>query len=205
MSNQMIIAIGRESGSGGHDIARALTERFSLPLYDKNILQHAAQSKGLDAEALAQYDEHPRSLLFYRSVKGYSNAPEDGVAQMQFNTLRALAAEGKSFVVLGRCAEEVLADHPGLISIFVEADLDFRVRRTALPESEALDYIRRQDRQRRIYHDQHCKGDWGSAKNYDLVINSSRLDIPGTVDLLEQYIRARAARLAESASADPAQ
>ena len=92
-------------------------------------------------------------------------------------------------MVLGRCAEEVLADREGLISIFVRADLDFRVKRTPLPEEEAL------DRQRRIYHDQHCKGDWGDAKCYDLVINSARLDIPGTVDILEQYIRSRAAQL----------
>ena len=49
--------------------------------------------------------------------------------------------------------------------------------------------------ERRIYHDQHCKGDWGDAKCYDLVINSARLDIPGTVDILEQYIRSRAAQL----------
>ncbi len=41
-----------------------------------------------------------------------------------------------------------------------------------------MDFIKHQDRQRRIYHDQHCKGDWGDAKCYDLVINSARLDIP---------------------------
>ena len=87
-----------------------------------------------------------------------------------------------------------LADREGLISIFVLADLDFRVKRTPLPEEEALDFIKHQDRQRRIYHDQHCKGDWGDAKCYDLVINSARLDIPGTVDILEQYIRSRAAQ-----------
>ena len=87
-----------------------------------------------------------------------------------------------------------LADREGLVSVFVRADLDFRVKRTPLPEEEALDFIKHQDRQRRIYHDQHCKGDWGDAKCYDLVINSARLDIPGTVDILEQYIRSRAAQ-----------
>lgn len=117
------------------------------------------------------------------------------MAQMQFELLRQHANAGESFVVLGRCAEEVLADREGLISIFVRADLDFRVKRTPLPEEEALDFIKHQDRQRRIYHDQHCKGDWGDAKCYDLVINSARLDIPGTVDILEQYIRSRAAQL----------
>lgn len=113
---------------------------------------------------------------------------------MQFELLRQHANAGESFVVLGRCAEEVLADREGLVSVFVRADLDFRVKRTPLPEEEALDFIKHQDRQRRIYHDQHCKGDWGDAKCYDLVINSARLDIPGTVDILEQYILSRAAQ-----------
>ena len=181
MSQQLIVAIGRESGSGGLDIAHALAERLQLPLFDKSILQKAAEDKGVSAETLERYDERPY-------------APEDCVAQMQFELLRQHANAGESFVVLGRCAEEVLADREGLISIFVRADLDFRVKRTPLPEEEALDFIKHQDRQRRIYHDQHCKGDWGDAKCYDLVINSARLDIPGTVDILEQYIRSRSAQ-----------
>lgn len=194
--SQLIIAIGRESGSGGLEIARTLAERFGLPLYDKSILQSAAEARGVDTKTLERYDERPRSPLFYRNIKGFSNAPEDGVAQMQFDLLRRHAEAGESFVVLGRCAEEVLADFEGLVSIFVEADPDFRIRRTPLPGNEALEFIRKQDRQRRIYHDQHCKGDWGDAQSYDLVINSARLDIPGTVDVLEYYIRARQAHLA---------
>ena len=194
--SQLIISIGRESGSGGLEIARTLAERFGLPLYDKSILQSAAEARRVDAKTLERYDERPRSPLFYRNIKGFSNAPEDGVAQMQFDLLRRHAAAGESFVVLGRCAEEVLADYECLVSIFVEADLDFRIRRTPLPGNEALEFIHKQDRKRRIYHDQHCKGDWGDAQSYDLVINSARLDIPGTVDVLEYYIRARQAHLA---------
>ena len=178
MSHQLIVAIGRESGSGGLDIAHALAERLQLPLFDKSILQKAAEDKGVSAETLERYDERPYSPLFCRSVRGISSAPEDCVAQMQFELLRQHANAGESFVVLGRCAEEVLADREGLISIFVRADLDFRVKRTPLPEEEALDFIKHQDRQRRIYHDQHCKGDWGDAKCYDLVINSARLTSP---------------------------
>lgn len=103
--SQLIIAIGRESGSGGLEIARTLAERFGLPLYDKSILQSAAEDRGVDPKSLEQYDERPRSPLFYRSIKGFSSAPEDGVAQMQFDLLRRHAAAGESFVVLGRCAK----------------------------------------------------------------------------------------------------
>ena len=151
MSHQLIVAIGRESGSGGLDIAHALAERLQLPLFDKSILQKAAEDKGVSAETLERYDERPYSPLFCRSVRGISSAPEDCVAQMQFELLRQHANAGESFVVLGRCAEEVLADREGLVSIFVRADLDFRVKRTPLPEEEALDFIKHQDRQRRIW------------------------------------------------------
>jgi len=119
MSHQLIVAIGRESGSGGLDIAHALAERLQLPLFDKSILQKAAEDKGVSAETLERYDERPYSPLFCRSVRGISSAPEDCVAQMQFELLRQHANAGESFVVLGRCAEEVLADREGLISIFV--------------------------------------------------------------------------------------
>ena len=113
MSHQLIVAIGRESGSGGLDIAHALAERLQLPLFDKSILQKAAEDKGVSAETLERYDERPYSPLFCRSVRGISSAPEDCVAQMQFELLRQHANAGESFVVLGRCAEEVLADREG--------------------------------------------------------------------------------------------
>ena len=57
MSHQLIVAIGRESGSGGLDIAHALAERLQLPLFDKSILQKAAEDKGVSAETLERYDE----------------------------------------------------------------------------------------------------------------------------------------------------
>ena len=117
MSHQLIVAIGRESGSGGLDIAHALAERLQLPLFDKSILQKAAEDKGVSAETLERYDERPYSPLFCRSVRGISSAPEDCVAQMQFELLRQHANAGESFVVLGRFAEEVLADREGLIWI----------------------------------------------------------------------------------------
>ena len=116
---------------------------------------------------------------------------------MQFQFLKDRAAACESFVVLGRCAEEVLQDYPGLVTIFVLSDLEFKKKRTMerepLSEIEALALITHQDRQRKTYHNQFCKGKWGDARNWDLAVNSARLGIQGTVDFLEQYIRARMA------------
>lgn len=195
MSDQLIIALGREFGSGGHEIGRLLSQRFSLPLLEENILRHIAEENGLDSEAIERYDEKPKNRLIYRTVNGFSNAPGDAIAQMQFKYLRERAEKGDSFVVVGRCAEHVLKDYPGLISIFVLSDLDFKVARTmargGIDRDEALALMERRDRARKFYHNQYCKGKWGDSRSYHLTINSAKLGIEGTVDLLEQYIRAR--------------
>lgn len=195
MAEQLIITLGREFGSGGHEIARRLAERFSLPLLEENMLRHIAEEKGLNPERMERYDEAPRTRVFYRTVNGFSNAPEDVIAEMQFQYLRDRAAAGDSFVVVGRCAEEVLKDYPGRVSIFVLADQWFKVQRTmargAISESEALELMSRRDRKRKSYHNQYCKGKWGDSRSYDLCINSAKLGIQGTVDLLERYIRDR--------------
>lgn len=195
MADQLILALGREFGSGGHEIANLLAERFGLSVYERNMLDQIAQELGMDAGALKKYDEVPKKWGIYRTVNGFNNAPEDGIAQLQFRYLREKAAAGESFVVVGRCAEEILRESSALISAFVRADLDFKLRRTMaktdISEEEAMALITRKDKLRKSYHDQYCKGKWGHAKNYDIVINSAKLGVEKTAGLLEQYIRAR--------------
>lgn len=195
MSAQLIISVGREFGSGGHTVASTLAQRFSLPFYDENMLQTIAERRGVSPEGLEPYDETPKAPLLYRTVNGFSNAPSDALARMQFQFLREQAEAGRSFVVLGRCADGILKDFPGLVSIFVLADPDFKLARTiargAASREEALSLMAARDRKRKTYHNQYCQGKWGDSRTYDLTVKSSRLGIPATVDLLEQYIRAR--------------
>lgn len=195
MSEQLIISVGREFGSGGHVIAEAVAKRFDLPLYDHNLLAEITKEKNLNFEELVKYDEAPRNLLFSRTIRGYSNSPEENIANMQFEYLENEAQQGKSFVVVGRCAETVLKNYKGLISIFILADMDCKIKRIAnlhnISELEAEALIQRRDKARKSYHNYFCTIKWGDSRNYDLSVNSSRLGIEGTVDLLEYYIRER--------------
>lgn len=206
MPKQLILTLGREFGSGGHEIARILAGHFGLPLYEENILKKIAQSQGLDIHKLERYDEFPKNRFLYRTVNGFSNAPGDAIAQMQFQYLRELAQSGESFMVVGRCAEEILMEYP-IISIFVEADLDFKKERTMarepISEGEALALMARKDRSRKTYHNQFCKGKWGDSRNYHITINSAKLGIEGTAALLDQYIRARIAKADADAPRTP--
>lgn len=195
MEKQLIISVGREFGSGGHVIAEELAKRFQIPFYDENLLVHIAEEKNLDQEDLIKYDEKPKNKLFYRTVSGYSNAPQDGVANIQFDYLKKMAEKGESFVIVGRCSETILKEFPGMISIFVLGDKEVKVKRIMekyeLTEHDAELMMKKEDWKRKSYHNYHCGGKWGDSRNYDFSINSSKLGLEKTTDLLEQFIKAR--------------
>lgn len=192
---QLIISVGREFGSGGHVIAEELARRFQLPMYDRNILAEIADEKNIDSNNLEKYDELPKNRLFSRTVRGHSSSPEEHIANMQFDFLRKKAGEGMSFVIVGRCAETVLKGYDGLITIFVLGDRDKKIERIArihqLSQAEAERMIYRYDKKRKSYHNYYCEEKWGDSRNYDLSINSSKMGIERTTDILELYIRER--------------
>ena len=188
-----IITIGRQFGSGGHVIAEELAGRFDLPLYDNNLLEHIAEEKEISHDGLKKYDEKPKNRLFSRTVRGYSNSMQENLANMQFDYLKKKAADGESFVVVGRCAETKLKDFPGLISFFILGDREKKAERVmqvyGVSKEEAIHMMEREDWERKTYHNYYCKGKWGDSRNYDFSINSSRLGIEGTIDILEGYVK----------------
>ncbi len=196
MSQQVIIAIGREFGSGGHVIAEALAKKFDLPLYDNNLLEHLALEKEFDHELLKKYDEKPKPKFFNRSVRGHSTSFAEHIARMQFKFLQEKGDAGESFVVVGRCAEFMLSHNPNLISIFILGDIPCKIKRVKevynIDSDDEANRLRiRKDLERKYYHNNHCKGKWGDSRNYHFSINNSKLGIEKTVEILETYIKER--------------
>lgn len=192
---QLIISIGREFGSAGHEIAGKLAEHYGLPLYDQNLLDEIADERNLDSQSLKEFDETKQNKFFYRTVRGMNSSPQANVARMQFEFLREKAESGESFVIVGRCAETVLKDYAGMISVFVMGDRDWKAARVMklfnLSEKDALDLMNRTDKKRRDYHNSFCEYKWGDSRNYDLCMNSSKLGVEESVRILSQYIDAR--------------
>ncbi len=199
MDDQIIISVGRQYGSGGHVIAQALAEHYGFEFFDKNLLREVARDKDVDVSELSEFDEIPKRHFFERTVKGYSSAPQDALALMQFDMLKRFAKEGKSFVIVGRCSEEVLSEYPMLVTIFVTAPLEQRIYRVmsedGLMRHEAEQTIKQTDQKRRDYHNSHCRRKWGDVDAYDLIIDRSRLGVEGTTDFLKEYIDRRRALL----------
>lgn len=195
MSKQFIVAIGREFGSGGKHIGRALAKRLNVNLYDRNIVEKVAAEMEVDADHLKKYEEKKRRPLFHRSVAGHTTALEDHVAELQFGYIKRLAESGESFVIVGRCAEDVLRGREGLITIFITGDREYKIRRVmkqfSLSRAAAIEKMDRHDRTRKAYHNHYSSGKWGDAKNYDLVISSSHLGTEGTAEFIADYIERR--------------
>ncbi len=195
MEKQLIISVGREYGSGGHEIAERLSKHYGIQLLDHNLLDEIAAEKNLDMQQLRGLDEKHRSRLASRTVRGYSSSPEENLYLLQFDYLKNKAASGESFVIVGRCSESILKEYDGLVSIFVLGDMDRKIERIVrlyqLSKEQAVRKIREKDMKRKRYHNGHWDGRWGDSRNYDITINSSKLGIDRIVTLLADYIDQR--------------
>ena len=195
MEKQLIISVGREYGSGGHEIAERLSNHYGIQLLDHNLLDEIAAKKNVTMDHLKEMDEKHKNPLSSRTVRGYSSSPEENLLYLQFDYLREKADSGESFVIVGRCSETILKQYDSMVSIFILADRDKRIERIMrlyhLTESEAVKKIREKDTKRRRYHNSFCVGKWGDCRNYDVSLNSSKLGIDGSVKLLTDYIDRR--------------
>ena len=200
----IVIAIGRELGSGGKEIAEILAARLCIKLYDKKLLEVAARESGLDTTVFENADEReshsfignmfsiPGSLA--NVLSGGSCMDNDQLFAIQSDAIRELAQK-ESCIIVGRCAEYVLREHPNMVSIFITADSAERIKRVMEREKasreEAAEIIAKGDKRRRQYHDYYSTGKWGEARSYDLCINSSHMGIETTAEFLYSYIRQR--------------
>ena len=195
---QFIISVGREYGSGGHEIASILSEKFDIPMYDRNMLDQMAEKNGIDSEELHKHEEMKHQGL-HRTVRGHSSSIQDTIAQLQFDFIRNKAASGESFVVVGRCAENVLRDNPALISIFVRGDEEAKTERICrlykLNKLEAKAKMFRHDKKRKAYHNYYSKMKWGDSRGYDFCVNSSLMGVEATAEalykMLSDYLKSK--------------
>ena len=192
MKKQLIITIGRESGSGGHEIARRLSEAFQLPFYDKEKIQQlVAKETGYDLALVQKMDEKPVSRLFSRRLEEFSTSVPEHVARKTFEIIQAMAEEGKSFVLVGRCGEYILKENAGMVSFFVNGKTDVKVKRLMETEGcdahEAAARLKQRDAVRKSYHNFYCDTKWGDSRGYDLVVNSSVLGIEKSAEVLTAF------------------
>ena len=197
----MSVTIGREHGSNGHLVARALAEALGYGCYDKEIVDHTAENSNFSKEVLDTFDEK-RVSPYIVPIPHYLGLNESfrlnmQLASAQFDVIRSLADKGDCIFV-GRCADYVLRNRQDVVKVFVMADENFRIRtmmeRRNLSEDAAKKLIRQVDKDRASYYKYYTDQIWGERENYDLVINSGRVGVDGTVKVIVSYMEALGAK-----------
>lgn len=197
------IAITRTCGSGGGSyIGKKIAEDYGIDVYDRKLLRLASDNSGINETIFASADEDTKKTLLYRVSKklynGQTIPPESGnflsdqnLYKYQADVLKELL-ERESYVCIGRAADYVLRDKKNVLSVYLDAPYNWRVRREmkrqGINESEAVRYINRLDKYREAYYNYHTGRKWKNPSNYDLCLDTASLGLDGCVSLIEYYI-----------------
>lgn len=198
-----IIAISREHGAHGTEIGKRLSERLGIPVYERKVIELAAEKSGLSADYIGSLEENAsRGFIF--NLSGHSYSPMSILPQYdvpvsfsaysaQSAVITELASQG-SAIIIGRCAEYILRDDPDVLPIFLRAEredrLNYVMHESGLDRKGAEQKLKQIDRGRANYYRSYTGEEWGSAENHDLSINTSVSGVDGAVDIIVALLKA---------------
>lgn len=203
--SKIVITISRQYGSGGKTVGAMLAKELGINCYSREILRMASEDSGINEQLFGMSDEKMRHAgwfrLLSRPYEGELLAPEDkgftsddNLFNYQAKIIKQLA-EKESCVIIGRCADYVLKDHPNVMSVFIHADRQFCLERSmerhSMSEKEMQKFIERTDMYRADYYSYHTGREWSDARNYDLCLNSARLGFEKCVKEIIAYKKIR--------------
>ena len=199
--DKFVIAITRTCGSGATSIGKILAKNLGVEIYDRNILRLASDDSGISEELFARADEDQKqSLLFRASQKVYTGGlipPEkedftsnNNLFNYQAKVLRELADES-NYVVIGRAADYVLRDKPGLVRVYIYASrekcIEKEMHRQKIDWKTADKFITKTDKYRRDYYRYFTGQEWENMQNYDLCINTTQMTYEQAAKAIQDF------------------
>jgi cytidylate kinase len=204
-----IVTISRQYASGGGEIAEAVARRLGADLVDRQFVDDIAQRLGVPGEVVIEKDERGESLVtrLARSLRlsypdlamppemttalftDYRDVEDLPYAQVIEQLIRDAARSGNA-VIVGRGGAFILKDEPRTLHVHTYAALSHRVetamRRHGLDHAAAERLVQETDRERARYVKNLFKADWEKLHHYHLLVDTGRLGLPTTVDLIVQ-------------------
>ena len=201
--DKFVITVARETGSGGHNITRKLSEALNVPYYDRDLLRKASEVSGINEKLFGQADERIGTVeMLSAAQKVYTGDilppySDDYISTanlfaFQAKIIKELAAQ-ESCIILGRCANYLLADRPDVLRVFIHAPLESRTARVASyslawSAREVAKHIRVEDKRRAAYYHYYTGEEWRDAAGYDLCLDSGALGEDGCVERIMQLL-----------------
>lgn len=194
-----VITISRLCGSGGSTVARILAEKLQIPLYDRHLL-----SEPIEEQMSTSAPEKAADPLFNAAQNIYANAPlppegsepttNRALFQKQAEIIRNLA-DTKSCIIIGRCADYVLRDHPNVVRVFMTSDekscISHEAQRVGVSKRDARSLVEKHNHERAEYYRYYTGQDWSYAQNYDLCLNTATLSYEACANMIIDYLTYR--------------
>lgn len=189
-----IITISREFGTGARVIGREVAALLGYGYYDRALIEMAAEKSGLSEEFIERTEEKASNSFLYNLATAayiasditaqYTVPVNDRAFMVQSDIIRDIARSTNG-VIVGRCADYVLKDHPSLLRVFIFADKQDRVNRIVNEYGQdaknAESVLSKIDKGRANYHKFYTGQNWRAMENYDICINTSVVGIQGAV------------------------
>ncbi|MBR5614551.1 MAG: cytidylate kinase-like family protein [Clostridia bacterium] len=203
-----VITLGRQLGSNGKIIGKALAEQLGYKFYDKDLIARVAKEKGLSENLFDEMNEKPTSSLLYSLVMGVQSSKGlyyqyndmlngDSLFRLQADVIKSIAEEGPCIIV-GRCADYILRENPHLIKLFLYADAEERIKtlmsRDNMSEKEARTAVSKADKRRSNYYNFYTNSTWGNVNNYHLCLDTAALPIDECVNFLHSFVKEKEKR-----------
>ena len=182
-----IITIAREYGSGGRLIAQKVAEKLQLVYYDNEVIDLAAKELGFDIDTIRKAaEEKSSSFMYTMSSSAFTLPLNDQVFTTQSKIIRHLAKHDSCIIVNG-CADYVLYDYDNVLTVFIHAPLESRIKRVEEvykeDHADVKKFVMKKDKGRSNYYNYYTTKKWGQLKNFDLTINSD-LGIDEAADII---------------------
>ena len=202
MEKKTLITIGRQFGSNGRIIGETIGKKMGIPCYDKQLIKRVAKESGLWEDLLDELDEKRSNSFLYSVVmdpyafsysfdkQGFGMTLNQKAFMATYNTIENIAKEG-SGVFVGRCADYVLRNMDKVLSVFLYAPVEVRIRtimdRFDLSEKQAKEQIQKEDKARASYYNYYTSNKWGKMESYDLCIDTSILGPEKTAEQIISF------------------
>lgn len=193
MKKTITITISRQFGSNGREIGRKLAEYLDIGYYNKEIMEKIAKDMGVSSDFFNEDNQNEDGLysMSNRKLRSFGSIAELSVNSQVFERATDLIcgiAQRESSVIVGRCADYILKDNPDTISVFCFSDLEERIRFSIneydVPAKQAKKIVQEKDMKRARFYEFHTNQKWGDAKNYSLLINTSKMSTDEVVETI---------------------
>ena len=188
-----VVAIGREFGAQGCDIAEKLAEKLGVKLYDRQLVEEAAKKLEMDEHTVQKADE-----VSAKDIEGLKTTYGVGNFYLSTQVLDAQAdiiervAQNESCIIMGRCADYILKDRDDCLKIYIYAPFDVRTKHIAekydMSMISAKRLVRQMDEKRDTYYKYVTGNRRGEHDGKDAMFDSSIMGVDGTVDMLLEMI-----------------